>query len=401
MPAMYIGARVDWASSATFRPADRPYARGMRIAVLGAGIMGTATSRLLARHDDVDLLILDADGDRAERVVRELGRGEARGSGIGDRDLPGALAGADAVAACIPYRLNLDAMEAALAAGVPYADLGGLFHMTLRQLELDRPFRDARVPAVVGIGCCPGISNVLARLAADRLDGVDSIDIVDGAVEGDSGFGVPYSADTILDEFTRPAMVFESGALREVPAASGAIRHRFPEPVGEMDAVYTLHSEPATLPRTIEGVRDVRWRLALPPKVAEGFRLLVDLGLASDEPTETASGTVTPRDLLRTLLDRLPSPTGAPEDVEILEVVATGKLGSGNVTFTGRATFEPTAEGIGAGAFGTSIPMAVAVRWLAGGRVPAGVHPPETAFAAEEFLADLELEGVRIDVSVD
>jgi hypothetical protein len=28
------------------------------------------------------------------------------------------------------------------------------------------------------------------------------------------------------------------------------------------------------------------------------------------------------------------------------------------------------------------------------------VHPPETAFAAEAFLADLEREGVRLDVTV-
>jgi lysine 6-dehydrogenase len=373
----------------------------MRIAVLGAGIMGTATARLLARHGDVDLLVLDADGRRAERVVRRLGRGEARGSGIGDPALPQALSGVGAVAACIPYRLNLDAMEAALAAGVPYADLGGLFHMTLRQLDLDGAFRLADVPAVVGIGCCPGISNVLARLAADRLDQVHTIDIVDGAVESDDAFGVPYSADTILDEFTRPAMVFEDGELREVPAASGTIRHRFPEPVGEMEAVYTLHSEPATLPRTIPGVRDVRWRLALPPKIAEGFRLLVDLGLASDEPVETASGTVAPRDVLRTVLGRLPSPAGPPRDVEILEVAASGSLDGRQATFLGRATFEPTTEGIGGGAFGTSIPMAMAVRWLAEGRVPPGVHPPETAFSAQGFLADLEREGVWIDVTVD
>jgi hypothetical protein len=34
------------------------------------------------------------------------------------------------------------------------------------------------------------------------------------------------------------------------------------------------------------------------------------------------------------------------------------------------------------------------VRWLAEGRVPLGVHPPETAFDAGAFVADLEREGV-------
>jgi lysine 6-dehydrogenase len=159
----------------------------VRIAILGAGAMGGAAARLLARHDDVELLVIDADGDRAGAVAAGVARAEARGfdATAGGEALAAGLAGADAVAACLPYRLNLDAMEAALAARVPYADLGGLFHMTRRQLELDGRFRQAGLSAVIGIGCCPGLSNVMARLAADRLDEVRSIDIVDGSIDED------------------------------------------------------------------------------------------------------------------------------------------------------------------------------------------------------------------------
>lgn len=371
----------------------------MRIAVLGAGAMGAAVARLMARHD-IELLILDADAGRAERAAVGLGRVEIGSVPIGSEELPKALAGLDAVAACIPYRLNLEAMDAAFAAGVPYADLGGLFHMTLRQLELNDRFRDARLAAVVGIGCCPGISNVLARLTTDRLEKVRSIEILDGGVEDNGGFGVPYSADTILDEFTKPAVIFEDGQLKEVPAASGAIRYRFPEPLGEMEAFYTLHSEPATLPRTIPGVRDVRWRLALPPKIAEGFRLLVDVGLASEEPVDTSSGRVVPRDLLRTLLSRLPPASGPSRDIEVLVVRATGTQDGRPATVVAEATFEPQPEGIGGGAFGTALPMAVAARWLAESRVPPGVHPPETALPAEPFIRDLQDEGMKLRVAV-
>ena len=42
----------------------------------------------------------------------------------------------------------------------------------------------------------------------------------------------------------------------------------------------------------------------------------------------------------------------------------------------------------------SAIPITVAVRWMAQGRVPPGVHPPETAFDPEAFVADLEGEGV-------
>jgi saccharopine dehydrogenase-like NADP-dependent oxidoreductase len=115
--------------------------------------------------------------------------------------------------------------------------------------------------------------------------------MVDGAVdlaaEG-GGFGVPYSAETILDEFTLPAMVFEDGEMRETPAGSGVVEWDFPEPVGTQSAMFTLHSEPATLPRTVPGVRDVRWRLALPH--AAGVHVLVELGLVArsgDDPGQS------------------------------------------------------------------------------------------------------------------
>jgi saccharopine dehydrogenase (NAD+, L-lysine-forming) len=373
----------------------------MRITVLGAGAMGGSVARLLTRHDEVDLRVVDADRDRARAVVAAAGRGTADGLPAGGLE-PAAMEGSDAVAVCVPYRLNLDAMRAALGAGVPYVDLGGLYHMTRRQLELDGEFRGAGVPAILGVGACPGLSNVMARLAASRLDSVESVDIVDGSVDPDwTGFAVPYSAETILDELDMPAMVYEDGTLREVPAGSGAIEYEFPEPVGHMEAVYTLHSEIATLPASIPGIHDVRWRLALPPEVIGGFRLLIELGLASRDPVPTSAGEVVPREVLAAVLGRLPRTGGPERDVEFLDVVATGARNGEPARFLGRSRFEPQPEGIGGGAFGTSIPIAVAVRWLAEGRVPAGVHPPEAVLAPEEFLAELEREGVRFDIRTE
>jgi len=374
----------------------------MRITVLGAGAMGGSVARLLGRHDDVEIRVVDADERRAHAVAAAVGRADAVGLPP-DGLTPEAFGEADAVAVCLPYRLNLDAMRAALTAGVPYVDLGGLFHMTRRQLELDGEFREAGIPAILGVGACPGLSNVLARLAAERLDTVTSIDIVDGSVDpARQGFAVPYSAETILDELDLPAMVFEDGELREVPAGSGAIEYEFPEPVGRMEAVYTLHSELATLPSSLPGVRDVRWRLALPPEVIGGFRLLIELGLASREPVPTSGvGAVVPREVLTAVLGRLPQPEGPDRDVEFLDLVARGERNRRPMTLLARARFEPQPEGIGGGAFGTSVPIAVAVRWLAEGRIPPGVHAPEHVLDPDGFLADLTDEGVVFDVRTD
>ncbi len=375
-----------------------------RIAVLGAGAMGSAAAVLLARHDDADLLVLDVDGARASRVAERVGA-EGRGFDAHAGELPSVLKDVSAVAACLPYRLNLEVMEAALAAGCHYADLGGLYHVTLKQWELHERFREAGLTAVMGIGSAPGITNVLARLGADRLDdgSVRSIDLVDGSVDLSAtggGFAVPYSAETILDEFTLPAIVYEDGETREVPAGSGVVDWAFPEPIGTQPAMYTLHSEPGTLPRTIRGVRDVRWRLALPRPIHEGFAFLVEVGLASRDPVMTSNGPVVPREVLVAALERLDAGNGEPMDREVIDVRVTGTSNGAPATYRSLASFRPTSEGLSAGAFGTAIPMAVTARWLAEGRVPAGVHPPETAFDPEPFVAELEREGVEISGDV-
>jgi lysine 6-dehydrogenase len=360
--------------------------------------MGSAAAVLLARHPELDLLVVDVDAARATKVAQRAGA-ETRPLDAG-AGLSSVLKDVSAVAACLPYRLNLEVMEAALAAGCHYADLGGLFHVTLKQWELHDRFRDAGLSAVMGIGSAPGITNVLVRLGADELDAVTSIDMVNGAVdlsEGGGAFAVPYSAETILDEFTLPAMVFEEGEIREVAAGSGVVDWAFPEPIGTQPAMYTLHSEPATLPRTVPGVRDVRWRLALPRAVHQGFAFLVEAGLASRDPVPTSSGPVVPRDVLAAVLNRLSAPNGEPADREVIDVRVAGIKDGAEAAFRALARFSPSPEGLSAGAFGTAIPIATTVRWQTEGRVPPGVHPPETAFEARAFVRDLEGEGVRVE----
>src|SRR5262245_50262789 len=149
--------------------------------------MGSAAAVLLARHSEVDLLVVDVAATRAARVAERAGA-QARVLDA-DESVASVLKDVSAVAACLPYRLNLEVMEAALAAGTHYADLGGLYHVTLKQWELHGRFRDAGLSAVMGIGSAPGITNVLARLGADRLDAGGAIDLADGQNDPAGGGG--------------------------------------------------------------------------------------------------------------------------------------------------------------------------------------------------------------------
>ena len=142
-----------------------------RVAVLGAGAMGSAAAVLLARHPEVDLLVVDVDAARATKVAERAGA-QARTLDP-DEDVASVLKDVSAVAACLPYRLNLQVMEAALASGTHYADLGGLYHVTLKQWELHDRFRDAGLSAVIGIGSAPGRSATGTRATTpDAVCGV-------------------------------------------------------------------------------------------------------------------------------------------------------------------------------------------------------------------------------------
>jgi saccharopine dehydrogenase (NAD+, L-lysine-forming) len=374
-----------------------------KVAVLGAGAMGSVAAKLIARHkDEVDLLIVDVDLQRAQAVVADIGTGEARAFDAKSDELTRVLREVQSVAACLPYRLNIPVMEAALKARCHYADLGGLFHTTLKQMEYDQRFRQAGAAAVLGIGSAPGLTNILGKYGADQLDTVVSIDMVDGAIEeGGGGFGVPYSVETVFDEFTLPAMVFEDGEMKEVPAASGVIMWDFPEPLGTLPAMYTLHSEPATMPQSVPGVRDVRWRLALPTAVHEGFAFLTEIGMVSNEPVDTPNGRVTPREVAAAVLDRMPVHEGPPRDVEYLDVRVAGTKDGKPAKWRGLAKLTPPPEGMSAGAFGTALPIALTARWMAVGKVSPGVYPAELAHDNAEFIAELEREGVEFTFSLE
>ena len=301
----------------------------MHLVVLGGGgAMGRITVRALAEDERVErVTVADVSLAAAERTVAwlEVGREKASAVAADVRDtaaLTTLLAEADVALNATDYPFNLDVMRASLAARVSYADLGGLFHMTRRQYELDRAFRDAGLTAVLGIGSTPGITNLLARIAADQLDTVERLDVrIGSSDEAPAGatFAPPYSLRTILDECTLEPMVYEDGEWRAAPPMSGEEAMQFPPPVGAMTAMYTLHSEVALFPVSFgeRGLRHASFKIAFPPEFLAQLRLIVDLGLARTDTIKVRAGKgrsaqVVPRETLIALLAERQASTEGP-----------------------------------------------------------------------------------------
>jgi saccharopine dehydrogenase-like NADP-dependent oxidoreductase len=361
--------------------------------------MGRAAVFDLARAGQ-PVLLLDSARAAAERVARRYGGGRVT-SAIADAGDPASLArrlrGVAVVINCAPYRLNLPVMDAALRASCHYIDLGGLFHMTRRQLGLDRRFRRAGLLAVLGMGSAPGIVNVLARAAADPMHRVKSVRVYNGGADFTryrSPLAFPFSPATILDELTQEPMVFTAGRFRAVPPLSGAEPFRFD--IGRQVVRYSLHSEVATVPLSYgkKGLRECSFQIAYDPVVLDRLRLLVELGLADPRPGRSG---VAPRDVLLESFRRLPPPPDFVDDRDALSVVVEGTDRRGPLIVRWDLTATPQRDPpLSAVARNTGFPPAIVARMILGGGIAErGVLPPERCVPVAPFLAALAERGLR------
>jgi len=383
----------------------------MRIFVLGgAGKMGCIAVQALANDDRVEEVVLaDIDVEQAKTVADYLQSSKIsiQRVDVNDEAFAKALEGADACLNATVFYTNLKVMEACLKAGVHYTDMGGLFHTTREQLKFHERFAAAGISAVLGMGSAPGVPNVQARYAADRLDTIESIKIYDGIKPpppNDVTF--PYSVPTILDELAVEPMVFEDGQFVAKPPLSGMEDYWFTRPLGLLPMHLSLHSEVATLPVTFreKGIRECFFKInywGMSPEAIEKIRVLSEFGLDSREAVELDGSSVVPRDLMVALLagcvpaitDLLaPAKTRPPDWVKEIVTEVHGTRDGEQVTYRlGTLTCK--------GALPTGVAPAIAAIWLAEGRVEPGVYPPEACLDPEPFFGELEEHEIITQVS--
>jgi lysine 6-dehydrogenase len=366
----------------------------LRIAILGAaGAMAQVVLRDLLEFVP-DVTITAADQRRFIHTDPRVSAAE-----LDARDESGTarlLEGHDAVLNCVTYYFNVPVMRAALAARVPYADLGGLYHGSLKQFARHEDFERAGVPALLGMGSTPGITNVMAGVLARGLDRVEEVHVRVGCIDrGASGpLPVPYALDTVLDEFALEPMVFRDGRAEAVRPMSGRETIEFPEPVGRAEALYTLHSEVAMFPRSFPGLRAASFKVAFEPAFTEKMRFLVELGFAS---RDKLAGSLSPRETLLALAARQPAAGGEPRDCDALRVDLAGSLDGRRVERRAEMVVLPhPAWRVAAGSLDTGVPLSIAGQLLGSRtiRTP-GVLCPETAVPGETFFEMLERRGMR------
>lgn len=367
---------------------------------MGCGAVGQVIARHLVESPAVrELVLADLDAKLAKTVASGLLGSRARGVGLdaGDAGAVAALVrGADVLVNATIPRFNDPLMAAAREGRVAYVDLASA---SSDPFVDDAKWKSAGVPALIGMGEDPGLSNVFARYGADQMDSVEAIRIRDGdtASSPEFPFICLFSPETFIGETLHPSRIWENGAYSPIPPFGGFEQYEFPPPVGSQPVYEVDHEEVDTLPRFIgKGVQYVDFKLALDDRTVRTLRTFQDLKIfESDRPEHVAAR--------KAILSVIPKPADLTGKVDgsaalVVEVDGVADGAARRLRLSTLISHPDAGRKYGATgtAYLTGTAGAVGALLLATGQIRApGMHSPETLDPGP-FLPALAERGVVV-----
>jgi len=299
----------------------------MKAMVLGVGAIGSVTAQVLAGSDEFDKVVLGArNPEKGKRLQKKLSSDKVTVKKVDASDVRAmtqAFKGLDIVLNLAIPRFNFQIMEACEKAKVSYADTAWDIALdktkpgqivkpappSFLYLKKDKAWKKMGLTGMLGIGCDPGLSNIFARMAADRLDRVKNILIRDGDngyVEGYE-FAPLWSPETLIEEVLMPATYYADGHYRKYDSFENKEIFDFPDGVGKIPIYNVAHEESETLPTYIgkvlgKGCDYMDFKIALGDEYVDAIKMIGKLGLDNPNKINVKGTMVAPRDVVNAAL---------------------------------------------------------------------------------------------------
>jgi saccharopine dehydrogenase-like NADP-dependent oxidoreductase len=364
-----------------------------RVTVVGgAGNMGRFVVRTLVRSGEVDEVVA-ADRNKAGIAALTAHYGpavRAHHVDVGDREeLNAVLDGADVVVNTAGpfFRTDTSVLDSVLQHGGIYLDIDDDPAPTLAALARQDEALRSGATCLVGLGASPGLTNLLACLAAERLDA--TYEIVTGwnigearspRPEDDPTGGADHSSGAAWEHFRRETtgtvLQLRDGVVDSVPPlAELELR------LGDHETVLARtvgHPESVTLHRRFTSLRTSTNVFFGSDDVMNG--ILAALGAAARSVADAVPG--------RSQRSRVAAADGRPRRLPALAAVATGERNG--VPAQVSATMDQLPPSGMGGA--TGVPAAVGALLCVRGELPRrpGVFTPEELVPIKPFLAELQ-----------
>jgi len=294
---------------------------GKTVIIVGTGAQGSTIAMRLDEEPAVDEIICaDYNLDSAQRLAKKLTKVRAVQVDANNIDqVRNAARGADLLVNGLPPNYNLGLMAVALQGRMHYQDLasGPLEDMDFvetvkRQLDLDGKFKSAGLSALINTGSSPGLSNVIARTSADKLDTCDRIEIyVYDGIWTEKFIPFWWSPQTAFGDMAARPVIFENGEYKRVPPFNN------PETIelrglGPRRMVDHEHEEPVTFGIFFKDLKAATFKYGGP--ACDLAEFLYNIGMLSEESVHLNGVSVTPLDLVCTLTPPAPATPEAIDD---------------------------------------------------------------------------------------
>lgn len=294
---------------------------GKTVIIVGTGAQGgTIAMRLDAEPAVDEIICADTNFSAAQRLEKKLTK--VRAVQVDGNDVQAVLAaaaGADLLVNGLPPDYNLNLMSAAFQGCMHYQDLASgpvedidFVGAVKRQLALDGQFKAAGLTALINTGSAPGLVNVVARHAADKLDICERIDIyVYDGIWTKKFIPFWWSPHTALGDMAAAPVIFENGQYKRVPPFNN------PEMIelrglGRRRMVDHEHEEPVTFGIFFKDLKAATFKYGGP--ACELAESLYKMGLLSKETVKLNGTRVVPLELVCRLTPPAPSDPQAIAD---------------------------------------------------------------------------------------
>lgn len=378
----------------------------MKIAVLGAGLMGRAAAWDLIRSGSVEkVLLLDADEERLAAGADFAGDVQAKICDVSDiEELKKALSGFDVAVSCVPYFFNIGIAEVCIEVGAGMVDLGGNNDVVDAQFGLSEKAASNGVTIIPDCGLAPGMAGIWAMAGVNQLEECESVSIRCGGLpvnpEPPLNYMQLFSINGLINEYIEPCRILENGEIRIVEGMSGLEKLSFPSPFEEMEAFYTSGGT-STLVKTLKPrISNLDYKTVRYPGHIQHFRVMADIGLIDSDSLAINGQEVIPRKVLEKLLHRKLPDSGS--DVTLLRVDCRGTA-NGKATLVRHQIIDYADEKTGLSSMMrcTALPATAIARMIGDGTISVrGTQPQELVVPPERLMSDLAARNIHVEMSV-
>jgi hypothetical protein len=226
----------------------------MRIFVLGVGGAGSLLAHLLLRQGHA-VWCGDRDPERALKFLGKKSKIEVREANARNLwSIVRAARGCNVIVNASPAVFNEIILRAALRLGVHYLDLNSHLNRNPfrpEQFRFHKRFLAKNRAALICTGAAPGLTNLLAKRAAELLDVVESIQLrLYESTESKDPIST-WSPEVMYDEAISSPRVYRQGRFGLTKRFAEREKFRFPPPIGETTVYLAAQDEVCMLPYVV------------------------------------------------------------------------------------------------------------------------------------------------------